>query len=135
VVHRVVEMRIAGAGVAKRTYVLSCAVGVLGLLLFAQAPDAAAGVAGSLLVSGIARPVIRTAGVIWVNRHATGAVRATVHSLLSQAEHAGEIVLGLTLAVLARAASTTVALTGAAALLACAGVLVIATREGSHKFG
>jgi len=114
VVLRVVEMRIAGAGVAKRTYVLSCAVGVLGLLLFAQAPDAAAGVAGSLLVSGIARPVIRTAGVIWVNRHATGAVRATVHSLLSQAEHAGEIVLGLTLAVLARAASTTVALTGAA---------------------
>lgn len=61
VVLRIVEVRIAGAGVAKRTYVLSCAVGVLGLLVFANAPDAASAVAGSLLVSGIAFPVMRSA--------------------------------------------------------------------------
>ena len=59
VVLRIVEARIAGAGVAKRTYVFSCAVGVVGLLVFANAPDAATAVAGSLLVSGIALPVIR----------------------------------------------------------------------------
>jgi MFS transporter, DHA3 family, tetracycline resistance protein len=130
---RIVEMRIAGAGVAKRTYVYSCAVGVLGLLLFAHAPGTATAVAGALLVSGIAHPVIRTAGVIWVNRRATSAVRATVHSLLSQAEHAGEIIFGVTLALLARTTSTAVALTGSAALLACAGLLVTATRDNAHK--
>jgi MFS family permease len=134
VVLRIVEVRIAGADVARRTYVLSCAVGLLGLLLFANAPNAATAVAGSLLVSGIAFPVIRATGVIWVNRRATSSVRATVHSLLSQAENAGEVVFGITLAVVARAASATVALTGSAALLACAGALVIATREGSLKF-
>jgi MFS family permease len=130
---RMVEVRISGTGVAKRTYVLACAVGVLGLLLFANAPDAATAVAGSCLVSGIAFPVVRAAGVIWVNRRVTSAVRATVHSLLSQAENAGEIIFGVTLAVVAGTASTTVALTGAAALLACAGALVIATREGTYR--
>lgn len=135
VVLRIVEARIAGAGVAQRTYVFSCAVGVVGLLVFANAPDAATAVAGSLLVSGIARPVIRAAAAIWVNRRAASAVRATVHSLLSQAESAGGVVFGVTLAVVAGAASTTVALTGAAALLACAGTLVIATREGADEFG
>jgi MFS family permease len=126
---RVVEARIDGSGVAKRTYVLSCAVGVVGLVLFANAPDTATAVAGSLLVSGIAYPVIRTAGVVWVNRRSPSAVRATVHSLLSQAEQAGEIVFGLTLAVLAGAASITVALMGSAVLLASATVLVLTTRE------
>jgi hypothetical protein len=129
VVLRIVEARIAGTGVAKRIYVLSCAVGALGVLLFAHAPNTASAVAGSLLVSGIAFPVIRVAGVVWVNRRTTSAVRATVHSLLSQAENAGEIVFGLSLAVVAGVASTTVALTCSAALIACAGALVIATRE------
>jgi MFS family permease len=130
---RYVEARIAGAGVAKRTYVYSCAVGFLGLLLFAHAPDTATAVAGALLVSGIAHPVIRTAGVIWVNRRATSAVRATVHSLLSQAEHGGEIIFGVTLALLARAASITVALTGSAVLIACAGLLVTTTRNDPYN--
>ena len=130
IVLRVVELRIECAGVAKRTYVLACGVGVVGLLVFANAPNAGVAVAGSILVSGIALPVIRNAGVIWVNRRATSDVRATVHSLLSQAEHTGEIIFGATLAVLAGAASTTVALTASAILLACAGGIVLATREG-----
>jgi MFS family permease len=133
VVLRAVEMRINGAGVAKRTYVYSSAAGFAGLLLFAHAPDTATAIAGVLLVSGIAHPVIRTAGVIWVNRRATSAVRATVHSLLSQAEHAGEIIFGVTLAVVARAASTTVALTVSAALLACAGLLVTTAHDGPDE--
>jgi MFS family permease len=135
VVLRFVEVRITGAGVAKRTYVFSCAVGCVGLLLFAHAPDSATAVAGTLLVSGIAFPVIRTAGVVWINRRATSAVRATVHSLLSQAEHVGEIILGVTLALLSGAASSTVALTGSAAIFACAGLLVATTRDGRGSIG
>jgi hypothetical protein len=135
VVLRVVEARISSAGVAKYTYVLSCGIGVVGLVVSANAPNAATAVAGSLLVSGIAYPVIRTAGVVWVNRRTASAVRATVHSLLSQAEQAGEIIFGLALAVLVGAASVTVALTGASVLLACAAVLVTATRDNSHNRG
>jgi MFS family permease len=127
---RGVEARIDGAGAAQRTYVLSCAVGFVGLVMFAYAPNTATAVAGCFVVSGITLPAIRIAGVVWVNRRATSAVRATVHSLLSQAEHFGEIIFGLALALLARAASTTVALTGSAALLACAGLLVITARDG-----
>ena len=126
---RFVEARITGAGVAQRTYVLSCVVGCAGLLLFAHAPDTATAVAGTLLVSGIAFPVIRTAGVVWINRRATSAVRATVHSLLSQAEHIGEIILGVTLALLSGLASSTVALTGSAAIFAIVGLLVASARE------
>lgn len=128
---RFVEARIAGAGVAVRTYALSCAVGVVGLLLFANAPSVGAAIAGSILVSGIALPAIRTAGVILVNRRTDSSVRATVHSLLSQAENAGEIAFGISFALLARAASTTVALTGSAALLAVAGALMMVTDETS----
>ncbi len=124
-----VEARIAGLGVAMRTYVGSCALGVVGVLLFANAPSVAAAVTGSILVSGISLPVIRTAGVILVNRRTESSVRATVHSLLSQAENAGEITLGMSLALLARATSTAVALTGSAALLAVAGALLIVTGE------
>ena len=124
-----VEARIAGLGVAMRTYVGSCALGVVGVLLFANGPSVAAAVTGSILVSGISLPVIRTAGVILVNRRTESSVRATVHSLLSQAENAGEITLGMSLALLARATSTAVALTGSAALLAVAGALLIVTGE------
>jgi hypothetical protein len=56
------------------------------------------------------RRVVRVACVVWVKRRATSEVRATVHSPLSQAENAGEIIFGLTVAVVAGAASTTVAL-------------------------
>jgi hypothetical protein len=126
---RFVEMRIDGADVAKRTYVYACAVGFAGLIVFAHAPNTATAVAGSFLVSGIAYPVIRTASVVWVNRRATSAVRATVHSMLSQAENLGEIIFGLSLALLARATSTTVVLTASAALLASAGLLVTTVRD------
>lgn len=126
---RIVEARIAGVGVAKRAYVLACVVGSLGMLLFAHAPNTATAVAGALLVSGIADPVIRATGIIWVNRRATSAVRATVHSQLSLAENAGEIVFGVSLALVARSASAAVALTCAAALLAGAGVVVTAVQS------
>ena len=78
-----VEARIAGVGVARRTYVAACGIGTVGLVVFAQAPDAAAAVAGALLVKGIAFPTVRVAGTILVNRRTPSEARATVHSLLS----------------------------------------------------
>jgi hypothetical protein len=124
---RVVEPRIEGAGVARRSYVACCAIGVLGLVVFAGAPDARWAVAGVVLLSGSAHPgaVLRAVGEIWVNRRTASPVRATVHSVLSQAEHAGELVFGLLLASLAAATSLTASLVGSAVLLAAAGACAV----------
>ena len=72
---------------------------------------------------------LRAVSVVWVDRHTTSDVRATVHSLLSQAESVGEICGGFTLALLARAAGTSVVLITAAALIAGAGAMVIWARR------
>lgn len=125
---RVVEARIQGAGVARRAYALACATGVAGLLVFASAPDAPTAVAGVLLVSGIADPVVRATGVVWLNRRTTTAVRATVHSLLSEAENLGEITFGSALALVAGVASASAAIIGAATLFAITTVLVARQR-------
>ena len=126
---RMVEARIDGAEVARRTYVAAAAVGAVGLLVFAHAPSAASAAVGSLLVAGIGLPTTRVASTILVNRRATSDVRATVHSFLSQAENLGEIVFGLLLAATAGAASSTVALTTSAALLLGAGLVVRGARD------
>jgi hypothetical protein len=132
---RAVEAGIDGAGAARRTYVVTCAAGVLGLVLFAAAPDVRWAVVGSLLVSGSAAPgaVLRTVGEIWVNRRTTSEVRATVHSLLSQAEQLGEILFGLVLAGLAAATTATASLGASAALLAAAGVVAAGAGRGSRR--
>jgi hypothetical protein len=126
VVLRVIEARIETGDVARRTYAGCCAVGVAGLVVFAGAPDPRWAVAGTLLVSGVAHPgaVLRAVGEIWVNRRTTSDVRATVHSLLSQAEHVGEIAFGLLLAALAGTAGPLASLVGAAVLVAVAAGLV-----------
>lgn len=127
---RIVEARIDGEGVARRVYAASAFFGAVGLVILAHAPDDITGMAGVLLVGGIAWTVIRSVGVIWVNRRATSDVRATVQSFLGQAESTGEIMGGLVLGVLAQATSITVALTCSSALVACAGILVIRSRAG-----
>ena len=127
---RVVEARINGARVAPRAYAAACFSGAVGLLVLALASDAATGMAGVLVVGGIAWPVTRTVGVIWVNRRTTSDVRATVQSFLAQAEYVGEITLGLALGVLAQATSIGVAMVGSCALLVCAGVMAIRSRDG-----
>ncbi len=66
----------------------------------------------------------RLVGTIWVNRRTASDVRATVHSFLAQAEYLGEIIVGFSLALLARATTVTVALTGAAFVMVAAAVLV-----------
>jgi hypothetical protein len=121
---RLVEARIDGDGVARRSYVAAGAVGAAGLVVFALAPDAGWAVAGALLVRGLSWPTVRVASTILVNRQAPGAARATVHSMLSQAENLGEIVFGLALAGLAGATSSTVMLLASATLVAAAGTVV-----------
>ncbi len=127
---RIVEARIDGVGVARRLYATACFVGALGLIVLAHAPDAVTGMAGVLLVEGIAWPVTRCVSVIWVNRRATSDVRATLQSFLSQAEYFGEISLGIGLGILAQATSISLAMLGSCALVACAGALVARSRAG-----
>jgi MFS family permease len=131
----VVEARINGVGVAPRAYAAACFIGALGLIVLAQAPDEVTGMAGVLLVGGIARPVTRTVGVIWVNRRATSDVRATVQSFLAQAEYLGEISFGLGLGILAQATSISVAMVGSCALVVWAGVLAVRSRTGRAPRG
>jgi hypothetical protein len=77
-----------------------------------------------LLVAGIAKPLTRTIGTIWVNQQTSGDVRATVHSFLAQAEYVGAIVCGLAIAVVARSAGLSLALVTCGALFALAIVLI-----------
>jgi MFS family permease len=124
----IVEARIHGIGVARKVYVLSCAIGLAGLVLLAYAPDALVGGVGVVLASGIAFNVTRAVSVIWVNRRTATEVRATVHSFLSQAESVGEIIGGVALAALARAGGISTTLVVSGVLLGVAGLLVIRSR-------
>jgi MFS family permease len=125
---RLVQARIDGVGVARRMYALACFIGVLGLLVIASAPDALIGGVGVLLVSGITVNVTRTVSVIWVNERTTSDVRATVHSILDQAEALGEICGGFTLAVIAGAAGMSMTLLTSAVLMAFTGTMVALSR-------
>jgi len=120
---RVVEAHIDGASAAPRAYAAACFIAALGLVILAAAPDETTGLAGVLLVAGIAEPVTRTVSVIWVNRRATSDVRATVQSFLAQAEYLGEISLGFGLGVVAQATSIGLAMLGSCALVIYAGLL------------
>lgn len=120
-----VQSRIDGVGLARAFYAAAALVGCLALLVVALAPGVEVGIAGVLLVSGIAWPVTRAVSVVWVNRRATSEVRATVHSFLSQAEAFGEICAGVVVAVIARAWGIEAAFVAASVLAACAGLLVV----------
>lgn len=126
---RILEARIDGVGVARRVYVATSVLGAVGLVVFAHAPNTTAAVAASLLISGIAFPVTRLASTILVNRRATSDVRATLHSMLSEAENFGEIIFGIALAFIASSASSTTALTASAVLIACAGAVISLTNN------
>ncbi len=125
---RLVQARINGVGVVRRMYTLACFIGVLGLLVITAAPDALIGGTGVLLVSGVTVNVARTVSVIWVNERTSSAVRATVHSLLDQAEAIGEICGGFTLAIIAGAAGLSMTLITSAVLMAFTGTMVALAR-------
>ena len=122
---RLVEARIDGADVARLSYAAACALGAVGMIVLALAPNAAAAAVGILLVGGLSLTVLRLVGTVWVNRRTSSDVRATVHSFLAQAEYLGEIIVGLALALLARITTVPVALLGAAIVMVATSVLVL----------
>jgi MFS transporter, DHA3 family, tetracycline resistance protein len=128
---RLVEARIDSAGGARRSYLLGCLAGVLGLAVLAYAPNALAGGAGVLLARGISVNVTGAVSVIWVNRRTTSDVRTTVQSFLSQAESTGEIASGFALAAVARAGGIAVALLTSAVLIAATGAIVASSRAAT----
>jgi hypothetical protein len=115
---RMVEARVNDERAARRGYALACAAGMAGLFGLAVAPEEISGSAAVLLAWGIAVPLTRTIGTIWVNQRTTDEVRATVHSFLAQAEYAGEILCGAAVAAVAEAAGPSYALVVCAALFA-----------------
>ena len=121
---RVVEPHVDDVRAMQRGYAVACATGVVGAVGLAFAPEEVSGSAAVLLVVGIALPLTRTIGTIWVNRQTTGDVRATVHSFLAQAEYVGEIVCGLGVAAIARLAGLSAALATSGALFALTIVLI-----------
>ena len=108
-----------------------CLVGAVGLLIVAVAPEDITAMAGVVLAQGVAWPVARSLSQIWVNQRATSDVRATVQSFLAQMESFGEILAGVTLAIVATAASLVVIFTCAAAIAAGAGLVIVRSRAGS----
>lgn len=126
---RVMERHIDGVRTALR-YVIACAAGAVGLVALAGAPEGVSASATVLLVAGIALPLTRTLGTIWLNRQTTADVRATVHSLLAQAEYMGEIACGLAVAVVAQVAGLSAALLTGAALFAI--TILLVQRLGLH---
>ncbi|MFC1412516.1 MFS transporter [Streptacidiphilus sp. N1-12] len=125
---RLVEARIAVASSARSAYAAGCLAAAVGLALLVLAPNAVVGGIGLLLASGVGFSITRAVSVIWVNRRATSDIRATIHSLLSQAETTGEVAGGLLLALTAQAAGMSAAFTGSGVLIACVGVLIATMR-------
>jgi MFS family permease len=127
---RVVARHVDHAQTPMRGYVVACAVGAVGLIGLAGAPEEVSGSAAALLVAGFAVPLTRTLGTIWVNRQTSGDVRATVHSFLAQAEYLGVIVCGLAISVVAQFAGLPLALVTCAALFAVPIFLIASVRHG-----
>lgn len=126
---RAVEARIGGREAPRRLYALASGVAAAALVVVATAPDVRIALAGALFASGVGWPVARIVAAVRVNERTPSEVRATVQSLLGQAEYVGEIALGLTLGVLAQARGIEPALLGAA-LLAAGAALVAGRRHG-----
>ncbi|MDG4827663.1 MFS transporter [Asanoa sp. WMMD1127] len=126
---RFAQPRIGGPHTVRRGYVAACAVAAAGVAGLAVAPGAAGGSVAVVLAAG-ALPLARGFGAIWVNDRTVGPVRATVHSLLAQAEYLGKILCGLAVALVADVAGLLQALTACAALLVLAMAIAHrATRE------
>jgi MFS family permease len=120
---RLAQDRIGGPHTVRRGYV--AAAGIAGLAL---ASGPAAGSLAVLLAAG-ALPLTRSFGTIWANGETYGAVRATVHSLLAQAEYVGKIVCGLAVALIAGRAGPSLALAACGVLLVAA--ITVVQRRGA----
>ncbi|GAA1042041.1 hypothetical protein GCM10009557_67160 [Virgisporangium ochraceum] len=126
---RLVQPHIEGAHTARRGYAVACLLAGVGVGWLAVAPEEVGGSAAIVLAAG-AFPLARGFGVIWVNAHTHGAVRATVHSLFAQADYAGAVVCGLALAAVS---DLFLSLVTSGALLVAMGLLVAGGTFGGPK--
>ncbi len=120
---RVIESRIDGT-TARPAYGVACAAGAVGAATLAVAPDEVTASAGVVLVGGVATPLTRAIATIWINRETIAEVRATMHSLLAQAEYVGEIVCGVAIAIVAARAGLSAALLASGVLFGINIVLI-----------
>jgi MFS family permease len=125
---RIVEPSVHQVRAAQRGYVAACVVGVVGFVGLAAARESLSGAVAALFIGGIALPMTRAIGTIWVNQRTGDAVRATVHSFLAQAEYTGEILCGSGFAMVALFAGLPLTLVTCAAVLAIVAALI-------HRFG
>lgn len=114
---RIAEHRLDGQH-ARHSYGIAAAIGAVGMALLAYPPDAVTGMAGLVVMSGIAAPLTRLIAVIWVNARTASEVRATTHSFLAQADYLGSITCGLAAALIAATTSLPLALAALATLFA-----------------
>jgi len=117
---RLAQARIGGPQTVRRGYAAACVVAAAGIGGLAVTAGPVGGSLAVLVAAG-ALPLTRSFGTIWVNDQTYGAVRATVHSLLAQAEYVGKIVCGLALALVAQRTGTSLV------LAVCVVLLVVAT--------
>jgi MFS family permease len=120
---KLVEARVHDLPMARRTYVVACLAGAVGVAALAVVPEPVSGAAAVVLVASTVDPMTRTISTIWVNAQSSDAVRATVHSFLAQAEYVGEIACGAVIVVVAAVAGIPAALLCAGALFAVTGLL------------
>ncbi len=128
---RLVENRLQGEASLRILYLAACLLGGTGILLFGFAPNHIIGMAGVIVVHGIAWNVARVVAAIWVNERAESKVRATLQSFLSQAENLGEVSIGFGLGVVAQMVNIPSAMLGSAIVAAAAAVLILRTRARS----
>lgn len=117
---RIVENRLLGEPSLRILYLSAGFLGGCGILLFALAPNYWVGMAGAVVVHGIAWNLVRVIGVIWVNGRSDSQQRATLQSFLAQAENLGEVVIGFGLALIAEFIGMPLALVVAALVVALA---------------
>jgi MFS family permease len=121
-----VERKITVPDTARRAFQWSCMLAAIGVSVLAMAREPLMASTGAVL-AGIALLVARAVGGVWVNRRVTSDIRATVHSLLQQAEYIGEAALTFGLGALAGWTSIRVGLAGSVLLFVMSAVVLRAS--------
>lgn len=117
---KIIEDKLHGEQTLRVLYLAACLLGGCGIFLFALAPNYWVGMAGAIVVHGIAWNIVRVVGVVWINQRSQSQERATLQSFLSQAENLGEVILGFGLGVVAEFVGMPVALIAASVTVAFA---------------
>jgi len=127
-----VEKRITYQNTAKMVMIFACSFGAISLGIISMASSAPLVIISILMASGITLPINRTVTTIWVNQRCHNNIRATIHSFLSQVEYLGEIICGLTIAVVARSLGSSGAM-GCACVLFLIAIIVVSVIRTEKK--